>query len=88
MESKLFFDRLAEVIMVFGTTAVRREFEQLAERVRDTDPGAAEALTDWEGAEIARERAFAVIRNRHAREENLDKMRDFHIAHSIFRGVA
>ena len=62
--------------------------EELAERVRDTDPGAAEALVDWEGAEIARERAFAVIRNRHARDESFEKMRDFHIAHSIFRGVA
>ncbi len=77
MESKLFFDRLAEVIEVFGTAAVQQEFEDLADRVRDTDPGAAEALTDWEGAEIARERAFAIIRNRHARDQALDKMRDF-----------
>ena len=88
MEIKLYFDRLADVITTFGTTAARGELEELASRVRDVQPGAADALTDWEGSEIARERAFAVIRNRQVREKAFDRARDAHMAHATFRGVA
>jgi len=73
MELKSFFDHLADAITSRGTVAVRDQLEQLADEVRDSQPGAAAALTDWEGAEIARERAFSVIRreqlHRLAREQ-------------------
>lgn len=88
MELKLTYDRLADAIMVFGTAAVRGELEAIASRVRDAQPGAAAALTDWEGTEIARERAFAVVRNQQVREEAVDRMRDAHLAHTMYRGVA
>ena len=88
MDIKLYFDRLADAIMAFGTTAVRGDLDELASRVRHVDPGAAAALTDWEGSEIARERAFAVIRNQQVREKALDRARDSHLAHTTFRGVA
>ena len=88
MELKVTYDRLADVIMAFGTTAVRGELEAIARQVRHDQPGAAAALTDWDGAEIARERAFAVIRNQQLREAALDGMRDHHLAHTMLRGVA
>ena len=83
MELKLTYDRLADVIMSFGTTAVREELNALAAHVRRDQPGAAAALTDWEGSEIARERAFAVIRNQQVREDALDRMRAQHAAHTM-----
>ncbi len=62
MDITITVEQLADVIMAHGTIAVREELEALADAARATQPGAAAALTDWEGTEIARERAFAVIR--------------------------
>ncbi|WP_062202725.1 hypothetical protein [Demequina salsinemoris] len=45
-----------------GTEPFRIAFGILADAVRDAHPGVAEALTDWEGAEVARLRAFALAR--------------------------
>ncbi|WP_084105469.1 hypothetical protein [Demequina sp. NBRC 110056] len=87
MELKLTFDHLADVIISRGTAAVRDELEALAARVRPAQPGAAEALTDWEGEEIARERAFAVIRNEQLRAEALEQLHATQAA-SAARGVA
>lgn len=81
------FDRLADAIQSFGTVAVRDELEQLADDAKDEQPGAAAALTDWEGTEIARERAFAVIRNRLVRERATDAMRASHSAETLHLGV-
>lgn len=89
MELKFMMDRLAEVILVFGTTAVKEELTTLSNRVKHVQPGAAEALVDWEGTEIARERAFAVIRNRQReREEAFSRVKDAQTNFLIHRGVA
>jgi len=88
MELKLTYDRLADVIMAFGTTAVRDELDRLAAHVRRDQPGAAAALTDWEGTEIARERAFAVIRNQQVRENAQVRLQQTHSAVLVQRGVA
>lgn len=63
MTLKSILNDIADIIMAKGTTAARKDLTALAAAVRDTQPGAAAALTDWEGSEIARERAFAVIRH-------------------------
>ena len=63
MTLKSILNVIADVIMAKGTTAARKDLTALAAAVRETQPGAAAALTDWEGSEIARERAFAVIRH-------------------------
>jgi len=88
MELKFMTDRLAEVILVAGTTAVKEELTALAARVKHVQPGAAAALVDWEGTEAARERAFAVIRNRQReREEAFSRMNDAQTAFMMERGV-
>ena len=88
MELKVTYDRLADVIMAFGTTAVRDELDALAVHVRHEQPGAAAALTDWEGSEIARERAFAVIRNQQVRENAFSRLQDSQTAFLVNRSVA
>ncbi len=45
-----------------GTEPFRIAFGVLADAVREAHPGIAEALTDWEGSEAARLRAFALAR--------------------------
>ena len=88
MELKVTYDRLADVIMAFGTNAVRDELDALATHVRHEQPGAAAALTDWEGSEIARERAFAVIRNQQVRENAFSRLQDSQTAFLVNRSVA
>ncbi len=63
MTLKSILNDIADIITAKGTTAVRKDLTALAAAVRDTQPGAAAALADWDGSEIARERAFAVIRH-------------------------
>ena len=63
MELNTIFGLLANRITVQGTTGARDELDALSGSVRALQPGAAAALVDWEGSEIARERAFAVIRH-------------------------
>ncbi|WP_062132564.1 hypothetical protein [Demequina aestuarii] len=62
MELKAILDRIADIILERGTGAVRNELDVLARSAEADHPGAAAALTDWHGAEIARERAFAILR--------------------------
>ncbi|WP_296665833.1 hypothetical protein [Demequina sp.] len=50
-------DRLAQD----GTLAHRAELEELAEIAQAFAPGAAAALVDWSGTEIARLRAYAIV---------------------------
>lgn len=69
MNIKDILDKIADTIVSHGTSAARTELSALAEAVKDTQPGAAAALADWDGAEIARERAFAVIRHEVVRAE-------------------
>ena len=87
MTLKTILDRIANTIMASGTKAARVDLDALADAARDTQPGAAAALTDWEGAEIARERAFAVIRNDVVRAE-AERQLAITTAMTAARGVA
>lgn len=51
---------IGDRLEVEGTVAHRASLEQLAQAVRPFAPGAAAALLDWTGTEIARLRAYAV----------------------------
>ena len=52
---------VAERIAEHGTAAEARVLELMAAAVHRTNPGAAAALVDWKGAEIARLRAFGMV---------------------------
>ncbi len=53
--------RIAERIAEHGTASEREACDALADATRWTAPGAAAALADQEGAEVARLRAFGVL---------------------------
>jgi hypothetical protein len=53
-------NRLAQRVAEEGSLAEREALTTLASAVLDLKPGAAAALTDWDGAEVARLRAFAI----------------------------
>src|SRR4051812_20544910 len=61
MELENFLDRMAQSIVDHGTHAQRWALEAMAAVTRDTCPGAAAALVDWNGSEIARLRAFGIV---------------------------
>lgn len=69
MNLKNILERVADTIMTSGTQAVRVELTDLAAAVADVHPGAAAALVDWDGSEVARERAFAIIRHESVRAD-------------------
>ncbi len=52
---------VAERVAEHGTAAEARVLELVAAAVLRTNPGAAAALVDWNGAEIARLRAFGLV---------------------------
>ena len=52
---------VAERITEHGTAAEARVLELVSAAVHRTNPGAAAALVDWNGAEIARLRAFGLV---------------------------
>ncbi|WP_157544851.1 hypothetical protein [Nocardioides halotolerans] len=54
-------ERIAGRIAARGTEAEQTACEALASATRWTAPGAAAALVDWDGAEVARLRAFGVL---------------------------
>ncbi len=70
-------DHLAHRLIEDGTRAHRGALAVLADAVRDLAPGTAEALTDWDGPEVARLRAYAVAREtiRMAAQVRLDQIR-------------
>lgn len=51
----------AGVIVAEGTQAERRALQLMAAAAQPFAPGAAAALNDWDGPEIARLRAFGII---------------------------
>ncbi len=53
--------RIAERIVENGTPSEARALQALAAASRDVCPGAAAALVDWSGSEIARLRAFGIV---------------------------
>lgn len=54
-------NRTADRIVTDGTAIESRTLEALAAATRDLCPGAAAALVDWNGSEIARLRAFGIV---------------------------
>ena len=54
-------DRTAFCIVDEGTRTRSRTLQAMAAATRDLCPGAAAALVDWDGSEIARLRAFGIV---------------------------
>lgn len=54
-------DRVAYDIAERGTVSELWVLDALATAARDLCPGAAAALADWEGSEMARLRAFGIV---------------------------
>lgn len=74
-ELRVALDDLAYDIAENGTESRRPLLEMLAEATRRVVPGAAAALVDWAGTEVARLRAFSVVHHT-VRFETDDEERD------------
>jgi hypothetical protein len=61
MELMEILDRTAHRIVADGTRTKARTLEAMAIATQDVCPGAAAALVDWAGSEIARLRAFGIV---------------------------
>lgn len=61
MELEEILNRTADRIVDSGTQAESRALCAMAFVARDVSPGAAAALVDWNGSEIARLRAFGIV---------------------------
>lgn len=60
MDLQHVLDTIADRIVSRGTRSEAGSLEALAAATSALCPGAAEALVDWEGSEIARLRAFGI----------------------------
>ena len=61
MELMEILDRTAHHIVDSGTRTRSRTLQAMAADTQDVCPGAAAALVDWNGSEIARLRAFGIV---------------------------
>jgi hypothetical protein len=61
MELRTTLNELAHRIVENGTESEVEDLETLAATVAALAPGASAALTDWDGAEVTRARAFARV---------------------------
>ena len=61
MNLSTILNRTADRIVTDGTQTESRTLEALAAATRDLCPGAAAALVDWNGSEIARLQAFGIV---------------------------
>jgi hypothetical protein len=61
MELTRILDSTADHIVEHGTVAEPRILCAMAGAARRVRPGAAAALVDWEGSEVARLRAFGIV---------------------------
>lgn len=61
MELNEMLDRIADHIVDSGTHAESHAIEAMASWATHRCPGAAAALADWNGSEIARLRAFGIV---------------------------
>jgi len=68
MELQHVLDRTAHLIASRGTQSESTILEALSAAARTLCPGAAEALVDWDGPEIARLRAFGIVHGALLRE--------------------
>jgi hypothetical protein len=53
-------DHIAEQVVTHGTHSVAPVLEAMAAAVQQIRPGVAAALVDWDGSEVARQRAFGI----------------------------
>lgn len=60
MELQSSLTHIAHHIAEQGTHTESETLELLATAIRPTNPGVADALVDWDGAEVARLRAFGI----------------------------
>jgi hypothetical protein len=67
-ELNTFLNLTAERIVAEGTGAERRALDIMADAARPVAAGAAAALGDWSGSEIARLRAFGIVHSVLVRE--------------------
>lgn len=68
MELMEILDRTADRIVSEGTHAESWTLHVMEAAARDLCPGAAAALIDWDGSEIARLRAFGIVHGTLLRE--------------------
>lgn len=61
MELDEILNRTADRIVADGTQSEWRILQAMASAARNLNPGAAAALVDWNGSEVARLRAFGII---------------------------
>jgi hypothetical protein len=61
MELMEILDHTAHRIVAEGTPAKARTLQAMADATQGVCPGAAAALVDWHGSEIARLRAFGIV---------------------------
>ena len=61
MELMEILDRTAHRIVANGTPTEARTLQAMAAATQDVCSGAAAALVDWKGSEIARLRAFGIV---------------------------
>lgn len=61
MELNEHLSRTADRIVADGTQVESRTLHLMASAAQDLNPGAAAALVDWGGSEIARLRAFGIV---------------------------
>lgn len=61
MELHEILNRTADRIVADGTQAEWQILQAMGAAARDLNPGAAAALVDWNGSEVARLRAFGII---------------------------
>jgi hypothetical protein len=61
MELECVLGRIAEAIVEHGTLTEARALQAMSDATHELCPGAATALVDWNGSEIARLRAFGVV---------------------------
>lgn len=61
MELQEILDTIAHKIVDHGTTTETASLHTLASAASQIAPGASQALTDWDGSEIARLRAYGTI---------------------------
>jgi len=67
---------LAFEISEHGTARHARSLEILADLTRSVAPGASDALVDWTGTEVARQRAFAMVHRAVNYQLNSDERAD------------
>lgn len=86
MELNEILIRTADRIVAKGTRSDSRLLQVMASAAGDLNPGAAAALIDWNGSEVARLRAFGILHGVLLRE--LPMNAQIHLAADLLNGYA